>query len=76
MTTKTSSLVNTVIHVNHLKKELVVVAVPEVIRVLLRVVQLPHSFVIVAQGWPSCFATVLELGLPLMGVFFPLRYHH
>lgn len=32
-------------------------------------------FVVVAEGWPSALITLLSLGLPVEGAFFPSKYH-
>ena len=48
---------------------------PMVVRERLRVVRPPHPFVVVTQGWPSVLVTILGMGLPLRGAFFPPRFH-
>ena len=42
---------------------------------MLRVLQPPHPFVVVTQGWPSVLVTILGMGLPLRGAVFPPRFH-
>ena len=41
----------------------------------LSVVRPPCPIVVVAEGWPSCLVTLLSLGLPVAGGFFPQYYH-
>ena len=48
---------------------------PTVVRERLRVVRPPHPFVVVTQGWPSVLVTILGMGLPLRGAFFPPWFH-
>ena len=48
---------------------------PPVVRELLRLVQPPHPFVVIAQGWPSVLVSILGLGLPLKAAFFSTCFH-
>ena len=47
------------------------VVAPKVVQEMMRVVQPPHPFVVVTQGWPSVLVTILGMGLPLGGGFLP-----
>ncbi len=42
---------------------------------VLRILSPPTSFVIVAGGWPGCLVSLLSLGLPVQGAYFPAKYH-
>ena len=44
-------------------------------RTTLSAVRPPRHIVVVAKGWPSCLVTLLSLGLPVAGGFFPQYYH-
>jgi len=46
-----------------------------VVRSKLELIHPPSPFVVVSQGWPSCLCTILTLGLPLAGAFFPVKFH-
>ena len=51
------------------------ISTSEIIVGRLRVVASPLPFVIVAGGWPSAFASLLALDLPIQSTYFPARLH-
>ena len=48
---------------------------PRLISGVVRGLAASFPFIVVAGGWPSALLTILSLGLPLVGAYFPPRFH-
>ena len=50
-------------------------ALPCLILGVVRGLAVAFPFIVVAGGWPSALLAILSLGLPLVGAYFPSRFH-
>ena len=48
---------------------------PRLISGIVRGLAASFPFIVVAGGWPSALLAILSLGLPLVGAYFPPRFH-
>ena len=48
---------------------------PRLISGVVRGLDAPFPFIVVAGGWPSALLAILSLGLPLVGAYFPPPFH-
>ena len=48
---------------------------PRLISGVVRGLDASFPFIVVAGGWPSALLAILSLGLPLVGAYFPPRFH-
>lgn len=48
---------------------------PRLISGIVRGLEASFPFIVVAGGWPSALLAILSLGLPLVGAYFPPRFH-
>jgi hypothetical protein len=50
-------------------------ALPRLISGVVRGLAVSFLLIVVAGGWPSALLAILSLGLPLVGAYFPSRFH-
>ena len=48
---------------------------PQVVNLQLVLVTPLRLFIVIAQGWPSCLISILDLQLPLVGALYPPLFH-